>query len=107
MAALMARAIRRSRALSYHLAVSQITGVETRVLIVLWEFAARWGHVRPDGVALRLGVTHETLARLVGARRQSVTTALRALHEARRVTQEGPGRWLMHGEPPSTSMSAG
>lgn len=105
MSALMARAVRRSRALGYHLAVSQITGVETRVLIVLWEFAARWGHVRPDGVHLRLGLTHETLARLIGARRPSVTTALRALHDQRRVTQDGPGRWVLHGRPPEPGAS--
>jgi len=100
MSALMSRALRRSRALGYHLAVSQITGVETRILIVLWEFAARWGQVHPDGVALRLGVTHEMLARLIGARRPSVTTALRGLSEQRRVTQDGPGRWFLHGTPP-------
>jgi CRP-like cAMP-binding protein len=103
MAALMARAVRRSRALVHHLAITQVTGVETRIAMVLWEFAERWGHVRPDGVALSLGLTHETLARLVGARRPSVTTALRALAEQGRVTQEGPGRWVLHGPAPGTS----
>ena len=103
MSALMSRAVRRSRALTYHLAVTQITGVETRVLMVLWEFAQRWGHVRPDGVSLRLRITHEMLARLVGARRPSVTTALRALHDAQRITQEGPGQWILHGNPPEPS----
>lgn len=103
MAGLMARAVRRSRALAYNLAVTQITGVDTRVLLVLWDFALRWGHVRPDGVSLRLRVTHEMLARLVGARRPSVTTALRQLHDAGRVTQDGPGRWILHGDPPEPS----
>lgn len=103
MSALMARAVRRSRALTYHLAVTQITGVETRVLMVLWEFAQRWGHVRPEGVALNLRVTHEMLARLVGARRPSVTSALRTLNDEGRITQEGPGRWLLLGTPPESS----
>ena len=105
LSALMARAVRRSRALAYHLALTQVTGVETRVLMVLWEFAQRWGHVRPDGVALDLRVTHETLARLIGARRPSVTTALRGLGARGEVTQEGPGRWVLHGSPPDTSAS--
>jgi len=100
MSALMGRAVRRARALTYHLAVTQITGVETRVAMALWEFAQRWGRVGPDGVTLDLRVTHEMLARLVGARRPSVTTALRKLAEEGRVTQDGPGRWLLHGEPP-------
>ena len=100
MAAVMARAVRRSRVLTYNLAVSQITGVETRVLLALWALAQRWGHVRPDGVVLDLRVTHETLAKLVGARRPTVTTALRVLQADNRITQERPGRWILHGSPP-------
>lgn len=103
MSALMARAVRRSRALTYHLAVTQITGVETRVLIVLWELAQRWGHVRPDGVSLKLAITHEMLAHVIGARRSTVTTALAALHDEGHVTQQGPGRWILHGTPPRAS----
>ena len=105
MAALMARAVRRSRALAYLLAVTQITGVETRVLTALWELAHRWGHVAPDGVHLTLRITHEGLAHLVGARRPSVTSALSELQEQGRLTADGPGRWILHGGPPRLSAS--
>jgi hypothetical protein len=99
MAAIVERATRRSRALAFHLAVTQITGVEQRLHLVLWELAQRWGKVGPEGVSLRLNVTHEMLGRLIGARRPSVTTALRALADEGLVTQEAPGRWVLHGEP--------
>jgi CRP/FNR family transcriptional regulator, cyclic AMP receptor protein len=101
LAAIVQRAMRRSRALVFHLAVTQITGVEQRLLLVLWELAHRWGRVGPDGVRLRLNITHAMLAQLVGARRPSVTTALRTLGEHGLVTQEGPGRWILHGSSPS------
>ena len=39
---------------SMHLAVAHLRRVETRVLVVLWHFADRWGSVRSDGVALHV-----------------------------------------------------
>ena len=101
MSAIVGRALRRSRALVFHLGLAQVTGIDTRLLLVLWELAQRWGHVTPDGVSLRLNLTHEMLARLIGARRPSVTTALKALQDQGRVIQEDRGRWLLPGQPPT------
>jgi len=100
MAALAKRMMDRTRALAFHLAVTQVTRVDERLLVVLWHLADRWGRVTPDGVALALPLTHETLGRIVGARRPTVTTALRELSERGLVTR-GKGRsWLLHGGPP-------
>ena len=71
----------------------------------LWELAGRWGHVAPDGVHLSLRLTHEGLAHLVGARRPSVTSALSELQEQGRLTPDGPGRWILRGDPPRLSAS--
>lgn len=56
--------------------------VERRVLLKLRQLADRWGRVTPDGVRLDLRLTHEELARMVGAVRESVTLALGRLSES-------------------------
>jgi CRP/FNR family transcriptional regulator, cyclic AMP receptor protein len=97
-AALVARAVGRSRWLSFQLAVSQVTRVDGRLLILFWQLAERWGRVGPDGVRVPLRLTHQTLGKLVGARRPSVTTALSGLARAGLV-ERTPGGWLLHGDP--------
>jgi len=57
------RAIRRARWLSLQLAVGHIKHVETRLLMILWHFADRWGRVRADGVVIDLQLSHRTSAR--------------------------------------------
>jgi CRP-like cAMP-binding protein len=98
MEALLRRAVQRSRWLSFQLAVSQVTRVDGRLLMLFWQLAERWGRVGPDGVRLPLRLTHQTLGKLVGARRPSVTTALSGLARARLV-ERTPYGWLLHGDP--------
>ena len=100
-AALMDRMVGRAHALAFQLAVSHLKLVETRLLAVLWYFADRWGRVTPDGRVLPLRLTHGLLARVVGARRPSVSTALGRLHERGLVDRVDNGHWLLLGEPPS------
>lgn len=95
--ALASRYMRRSRWLAFQLAVKQITRVEGRVLLLLWGLAERWGVVTPQGVHVRVRLTHEVLGRLVGARRPSVTTAVGALAEEGLVERVSDG-YLLHGE---------
>src|SRR2546430_12566490 len=78
----MDRIMRRAHALAFHLAVSHLKLVETRLLVILWYYADRWGRVTPGGVLLPLRMTHSLLARVVGARRPSVSTALGRLRTA-------------------------
>jgi CRP-like cAMP-binding protein len=56
--------------------------VERRLLLKLRQLAERWGRVTPDGVRLDLRLTHQELANMVGAVRESVTIALGRLAEA-------------------------
>ena len=60
--------------------------------------AERWGHITPSGVALPLSLTHEALGRLIGARRPTVSLAVKALATAGRVTRDAEGSWHLPAE---------
>ena len=64
------------------LALLQLSPVETRLHVLFWHLAERWGHVTPDGVSVRMRMSHKLLGQLVGCRRTSVTTALRRIAES-------------------------
>jgi CRP/FNR family cyclic AMP-dependent transcriptional regulator len=92
----------RAHCLAITMAVSNLRRVDARLLVLLWYLADRWGRVTPEGVVLPLKLTHETLARLVGAQRPSVTTALSQLEEEGRLKRTPQRTWLLQGEPPDT-----
>jgi CRP/FNR family transcriptional regulator, cyclic AMP receptor protein len=98
-ATLMARAVRRARLLSFRTAILELRHVNLRVLLLLWHLADRWGRVGADGVRLDLDLTHDLIARMVGAHRTSVTVALRELTSEGRVTRDRR-RWVLLGPPP-------
>jgi hypothetical protein len=99
-AAILDRMTARSQWLAFHLAVAHLRRVETRVLVVLWHFADRWGSVRSDAVALRLNITHALLGAMVAAERPAVTLALRSLREQGLVERGDDRLWLLRGGPP-------
>ncbi|WP_445149806.1 helix-turn-helix domain-containing protein [Baekduia sp. Peel2402] len=96
--ALFARATRRNRGLATRLVINQLVRLEDRLLLALWTLADRWGRVTPDGVLIPMGLTHSALARLVGARRPSVTSALGDLGRERLLERTEDG-WLLRGDP--------
>jgi CRP/FNR family transcriptional regulator, cyclic AMP receptor protein len=99
-AALMDRVMRRAHSLGFHLAVSHLKLVEMRLLVILWYYADRWGRVTPGGIVLPLRMTHSLLARIVGARRPSVSTALGRLQDRGLVDRTEAGHWVLRGQPP-------
>jgi CRP/FNR family transcriptional regulator, cyclic AMP receptor protein len=99
--ALMDRMVGRAHALAFQLAVSHLKLVETRLVAVLWYYADRWGRVTPEGRVLPVRLTHALLARVVGARRPSVSTALGRLQDRGLLERMANGHWLLLGEPPS------
>jgi DNA-binding transcriptional ArsR family regulator len=96
----MRRSVMRARAAGFLRAVTHMTRVDDRLLVLMWFLAERWGRVRPEGVVVPLKLTHQLLAALVGAKRPSVTTALGELTSAGLVERRDDGSWLLHGEPP-------
>ncbi|HEY5390271.1 MAG TPA: helix-turn-helix domain-containing protein [Solirubrobacteraceae bacterium] len=97
--ALVARCLRRSRSLAVNMAIVHHPRVETRVHMLLWHFADRWGTVRKDGVLLPVPLTHSLLADLVAAQRPTVSAAIGALQRDGSV-ERVDGGWLLHGSPP-------
>src|ERR671914_677660 len=73
------RGTRRAHHLAVALAIAHHQRVEDRLLLTLWHLAERWGRVHPDGIVVPLPLGHQRLADLVGAQRQSVTTAMGGL----------------------------
>jgi len=98
--ALIERALARSRSLALQLAINHNTRVDTRILHTLWLLASRWGRVAQEGVVLR-SITHEILGRVVGARRPSVTVAVRSLEDEGLLKRRNEGTWILHGEAPA------
>jgi hypothetical protein len=99
-AALMDRLLRRSRWLAFHLAVCHLPKLETRLRVVFWYIADRWGRVTPDGIVVPLRLTHDLLGGLVGAQRSPVSRALRRLADTGSVVRQNDGTWRIRGDPP-------
>jgi CRP/FNR family transcriptional regulator, cyclic AMP receptor protein len=92
---LVERASRTTRWLVAKSVVLSAPLIEERLLLLFALLSDRWGRVTPAGVRIDLPVTHELLAVLCGARRPSVTMALRALSERGLVTRGTDGRWIL------------
>ena len=97
---LVERVHERARRTAIALALSHLPRVEDRLHRLLWHLADRRGHVRADGIVLRLPVTQEQLGRLVGARRPTVSLALRSLRERGLVRRGDADEWVLANEPP-------
>jgi len=97
-AALVGRAIRRSRHLAVNMAIVTQPRVDVRLHMLFWELADRWGTVHRDGVHVRARLTHAILGALIAARRPSVTKALKELREREAVRWTGSD-WVVRGRP--------
>jgi CRP-like cAMP-binding protein len=80
--------------LTAQLVICQLPRVDERVLSMLWLLSESWGQVTLSGVRLPLALTHETLGGLVGARRPTVTLALRKLVQDGAIVHQDTG-WLL------------
>jgi CRP/FNR family transcriptional regulator, cyclic AMP receptor protein len=72
---LVAKVAQRARYLALTQAVTHLPRTHSRLLMLFWLLAERWGRVGPDGVRVTLPLTHEVLAVLVGSHRPTVTIA--------------------------------
>src|SRR3954471_21301227 len=100
-AAIMDRVMRRERFVAMHLALTQMPKLQTRLRVLFWYLADRWGKVTSDGVVIDLPFTHELVAGLVGARRPGVTSALGELQRSGGLGRRSDGRWMVYGDPPA------
>ena len=98
-AALIDRIAERSLRLAVTQAISQLNRVDRRLLALFWHLAERWGRMTTDGVAIPMTLSHRMLGQLVGARRPTVSTALRQLAKERELVRRDDGTWLLTGAP--------
>ncbi len=96
---LVGRALERSRNLAVNIAIVHQPRVDTRLHMLFWQLADRWGRVRGDGTIVPLRLTHSVLADVVAARRPTVSTALAELAE-RGFVRPIEDAWILTGEPP-------
>ena len=101
---LIDRVLQRSRELVFSMAIASHTRVDTRLHLMLWQMASKWGKIRPDGVLLPIKLTHSVLSELVASRRPTITTALAELSQ-RGLVQRVEQGWLLLGDPPSELLS--
>ncbi len=85
----------RTNTVARQLVLAQWSSADDRLMATFRVLADRWGVVTPDGVALPSFLTHSVLAPLVGARRPSVTTALKRLTTGGLVRRAADGRWIV------------
>lgn len=82
-------------------AVAQLPRVEDRLEAVFWDLADRWGRVTGSGIHIPLKLTHETLARVVGGRRPTISLALAQLAERDIIVRRDDGTWLITAAEPT------
>jgi CRP/FNR family transcriptional regulator, cyclic AMP receptor protein len=92
---LLERAARREARLSIHRAIAQLPRVDQRLLAFFAHLAERWGRVGANGVLVPLHLTHETLGRLIGARRPTVSLALKDLAADGMLLRREDGAWML------------
>lgn len=92
---LHARLGRQAHRASAHLAMLHAPRVEERIALLFDDLGERVGRVTLDGIAIDIDLTHELIGRLVGARRPTVSLALRALAEEGVLRRTDSGRWIV------------
>jgi CRP-like cAMP-binding protein len=76
-------------------AICQISRVEVRILALLLLLADDLGSVGPDGIRVPLPLTHEELGCFVGARRPTVSLALKDLADRNLIERADDGTWVL------------
>ncbi len=92
---LFERVAQRGSRLSTLRAIAQLPRVDQRLTAFFGHVAERWGRVTPDGLVVPLQLTHETLGRLIGARRPTVSLALKELAASEALHRRRDGAWLL------------
>ena len=93
--ALFERMAQRATRLATLRAIAQLPRVDQRLMAFFGHAAERWGRVATDGLIVPLQLTHETLGRLIGARRPTVSLALKELAAAELLQRRSDGSWLL------------
>jgi len=69
--------------------------VEERLLLWFAVCGERWGKVTPEGVVLELPLTHDLLGALTGAKRPTISLALKSLEASGLLSRTASQAWLL------------
>lgn len=94
MVCLQLRLAEQERRLASQLLICQLPRVEDRALALMWLLADTWGRVTSAGTSLPLKLTHDAIGALIGARRPTVSLALKTLADGGALVRQGDG-WLL------------
>lgn len=94
-AQLLTRAARQAGRQAVHRAICQLPRTNERIVAFLWMLAERWGRVGAQGIVVPVDLTHQALGQMIGARRPTVSLALKELAAEGIVQRRGDGAWLL------------
>lgn len=94
------RAVERSHSLALHVAIHCLRRVDVSLLVLFSHLADRFGKMTMDGIVIPIDLTHRDLGKLVGATRQSISTALAELADRDCVARRPDGAWLLQSDAP-------
>jgi CRP-like cAMP-binding protein len=97
--ALLDRMNQRSARLATTQAISQMTKVDRRLLALFWHLAERWGRMTATGVHVPLRISHRLLGQLIGARRPTISAAVKQLADSGELIRRTDSTWLVTGDP--------
>ena len=106
LAELNRRALSRSRALALRLALVAEPCLETRLELLLWHLADRWGRREAAASVLSLPLNRDLVAELANAHPSAVGRALERLAERGRFARRPDGAFALLGDPPATAGSS-
>lgn len=92
--ALLERAQTSEARAAAQLAILNSPRLEAKLCSLIWFLAEHWGDVDGDNASIRLDLTHQNLAMLVGAHRPSVSVALARLDSQGALRRAG-SRWTV------------
>lgn len=93
--ALERRMLARTMRLATLHAIAQIPRAESRLYLLLWLLAERFGRVTSDGVVLDVAPRYRLIGELIGARRSTVSLAMKELRQRGLVSARADGRLLL------------
>ncbi len=87
-------------------AVARLPRIEDRLAIFFSWLCDRWGRVGREEMLIPIPLSHELIARAIGAQRPPVTSALSQLAKRDLVLRQPDKTWIVRGELASSAVLA-
>jgi CRP-like cAMP-binding protein len=81
--------------------------VDDRLLMLMWHTADRFGRMTAEGLVVPLALTHEAFGHLVGARRPTVSIAMKSLCDRGELSRRADKSWIVAPPPEDAQLTGG